>query len=101
MIQVLEWHTLQRRREIQKLIMMYKIVNALIAIDIQNYAAKSTRQTRSNQSFNYIPIGSRTSYYKASFFPSVIPIWNGLPDQIKSTESLDNFKTQLHGYYKP
>jgi len=101
MLNKLQWHTLQRRREIQKLITMYKIVNSLIAIDILNHAERAQRLTRSNQLHNFIPLGSRTSYYSASYFPSVIPIWNKLPEQIKSCESLDTFKTQIHELYKP
>ena len=101
MMNTLELHTLQRRREIQKLITMYKIVNSLIAIDILNHAVQAKRLTRSNQLHNFIPIGANTAYYSASFFPSVIPTWNKLPDQIKTSDSLDIFKTQLHGFYKP
>ena len=101
MIIQLEWNTLQQRRQMQKLTMLYKIVNALIAIDIRNHAEQAKRLTRSNQLHNYVPISTNTSYYKASFFPSVIPSWNALPTQIKTAESLGNFKTQLQGFFKP
>ena len=40
--------------------------------------------------------GGGYSYHKASVLPSVIPIWNGLPENIKTVDSLNSFKRQLY-----
>ena len=98
MINKLKWQTLQNRRETQKLIMLYKIVNSIVSINILNHAKKSCRATRSNHQHNYIPISTTTSYHKGSFFPSVIPIWNGLPEHLKTTGKLEQFKIGLAAY---
>ena len=83
MMKKLKWLSLVKRREMNKLIMMYKIVNSLVALNILHFANQSNRTTRSNKENNYIPIPTSTSYPKATYFPSTIPIWNSLPEHIK------------------
>ena len=85
MITKLEWQTQENIRKFQKLTMFYKIINSIVAINILKHASKSTRPTRSNQTNNFIPILTRTSYHKASFFPSTIPMWNSLAESVKTS----------------
>ena len=62
--------------------------------------SKSTRPTRSNQTNNFIPISTRTSYHKASFFPSTIPMWNSLAESVKTSTSVAQFRTGLYNSYQ-
>ena len=100
MITKLKWQTLENRRKFQKLTMFYKIINSIVAINILNHASKSTRPTRSNQTNNFIPISTRTSYHKASFFPSTIPMWNSLAESVKTSTSVAQFRTGLYNSYQ-
>ena len=100
MITKLKWQTLENIRKFQKLTMFYKIINSIVAINILNHASKSTRPTRSNQTNNFIPISTRTSYHKASFFPSTIPMWNSLAESVKTCTSVAQFRTGLYNSYQ-
>ena len=100
MITTVKWQTLENRRKFQKLTMFYKIINPIVAINILNHASKSTRPTRSNQTNNFIPISTRTSYHKASFFPSTIPMWNSLAESVKTSTSVAQLGTGLYNSYQ-
>ena len=81
-------------------LVLYKIINSIVAIHILNHASKPTRPTRSNQTNNFIPISTRTSYHKASFFPSTIPMWNSLAESFKTSTSVAQFRTGLYNSYQ-
>ena len=46
MLQQLGWPTLEQRRWISKAIMLYKILNNLVAISVDKYTAPNTNSTR-------------------------------------------------------
>ena len=43
----------------------------------------------------FIQISSSTNYYKYSFFPALVKIWNSLPADFVSAKDLDTFKEGL------
>ena len=43
-------------------------------------------------------IAARTNYYKATFFPSAIPLWNSLSSAIVSSATLDEFKDKIKDF---
>jgi len=90
MMQQLGWNTLQERRNQARVIMMYRIVNGLIAIPASLYLTYSTQSTRGHglkcvSAFNY------------SFFPATIRIWNQLPAHVVMSPSIEAFKSRLAG----
>ena len=43
----------------------------------------------------YIQIGTNRNYYKYSFFPEMIPLWNCLPQTIVSATRIEDFGDKL------
>ena len=93
MLHSLSWETLEQRRLKARVIMGYRIIHRLVMIpDTQLIPA--TVCTRGN-SRKYKQLPTRTNYYKHTFFPSVIPLWNSLPETVASASSLEDFKVKL------
>ena len=94
MIATLGWPTLAERRLKTRLIMLFKITHALIAIPNIILIPTDSRTRKShNQTFRHITTQKDT--YKWSFFPHTIVQWNILPQTIISSPSIDSFREQL------
>ena len=76
----LEWKTLAERREHQRLAMMDKITNSLVAIP-PTQLIKPTRQLRGHNQ-KYQTIRTTCNTVKHSFYARTIPQWNNLSDII-------------------
>ena len=101
MIRQLNWTSLENRRTIARLAMMYKIVNGLVAIpkDVYLTPIQHNFGTRHTNNFNYEVPRAIRDYYKSSFFPKTIPQWNSLPQQAVSAPSLEAFKHQVTKHF--
>ena len=99
LLQNLGWITLQERRKITRLVMMYKITNGLVAIPVAEYTKPTTRPTRHCHELGFHIPQSRTESHKYSYFPRTVREWNALPVNILKVESLDAFKEGLTNYY--
>ena len=67
MLDELGWRSLKQRRTDQRLIMLYKIVNNLIEVDIVNELKPHSRHFRNNYSNSFrVPLARKT-YLKYSF----------------------------------
>jgi len=75
MLNRLSLPTLQERRKINKLIMMFKIINNLIGISTSKFIPKQ----RSLRGVYYTQLCTKIDSYKFSFFLFVIKLWNSLP----------------------
>ena len=61
----------------------------------------SNRITRYNQNFNsmaFQPIRCQTNQYSRSFFPSMIKIWNTLPEDLIQSSDMHSFKRGVNKY---
>ena len=92
----LGWRSLEYRRYDSRLAMFYKIQYGLVAITMP-YFEDPTRITR--HSYN-IPLGFRqvfasTDYYRCSFYPMTIVLWNRLPAKTVLLTDLDSFKNEV------
>ena len=94
MIKDLGWQSLQERRAISRLSLMYKIVHGLSEVQLPNLMRK-TRTTRSASGKGFRNVRSNKDCYRSSFLPRTIPEWNNLPDKIRNAPSLDSFKNLL------
>ena len=92
-----EWSTLASRREKQRLILMYKIINGLapshLSSIFSNYV--NDQQRYELRTKNIQLLFSRTETYRSSFFPSAIRLWNSLDPSARSAETLSEFKSKL------
>lgn len=94
--------TLDKRREIRKLSLFYKMHNHIVPpvfqsllppkiSDITNYPLRNTE--------NYILPHYRLSHTEKSFIPSTVRLWNELDIDIRNTPTLQSFKTQITPQY--
>ena len=95
MLNQLGWTPLSVRREIQRLAMMYKIRNGLVAIDADKYLTPVKRATRHAHKLGYLVPQSSADYHLYSFFPRTIRGWNGLPEELVNLPSIDTFRAHL------
>ena len=54
--------------------------------------------TSDSRMYNLTRPPTRTNYFHHSFVPSTINLWNKLPLELKSTQSVSNFKLALERY---
>ena len=93
------WETLAQRRDKQKLILMYKIVNDIAPNYLKELLPETVQNrvrygVRSHSKFTHIK--ARTNIYDDSFFPSVVRLWNSLPIETRKCESLQEFKSKIN-----
>ena len=90
MLNTLQWQPLAERRTRCKAVMMYRIVNGLIAIP--PLELHTTSSVARGHIARFLVPYARTSTYRHSFFPDSINIWNSLPQPLLDSTSLDAFK---------
>ena len=95
----LGWPSLQHRREHQRLAMLYKIRNGLVAVNADQYLTPATRSTRRTRGQAYIVPHTKADYLHNSFFPRTAQAWNNLPEDVTSALTLDQFKSKLSALY--
>ncbi len=95
MLHELKWETLEERRRQQRLTMMYKIHNGLVAVNKDAYMCPATRLSKSNNPLAYMIPDTGPDYYNQSYFPRTIREWNHLPTNIVKATTLDSFKSRL------
>ena len=94
MMQDLGWEQLQTRRQQNKTVMMYRIVNNLVEIPANQYLTPTGVSTRGHQQ-RFLPYYCSVNAYQGSFFPSAIRLWNALPASTVSAQSIDDFKVLI------
>ena len=93
MLEQLDLIPLSQHRKLLKLITMYNIVNGSVYFPT-GYFVQSHFPYSSNHVFNYTRPFARTNYLFSSFVPSVVSLWNNLPDHIK-VSPLSVFKAHV------
>jgi hypothetical protein len=63
---------LQTRKKEARLIMMYKIINNMLAINSENHSTKPTRKSRHVQNHSYAIPSATKGFRKWSFFITLI-----------------------------
>ena len=92
MLHDLGWRSLEQRRHDARLIMFYKIVYGLVAIQLPSYFEHPMKITRYMHSLSYRQIHTAANYCQYSFFPMSIVLWNRLPEDVVLLSDLDSFK---------
>ena len=95
MIDQLQWESLESTRSKIQLTPFFKVIHNLIDIPADNYLTPSTSRTRSTHLKKYRQFSPSTDYFKFSFFPRTVPLWNSLPAVIAEAPSLVTFKKGL------
>jgi hypothetical protein len=95
MMKSLEWTTLQERRRHARLLMMYKIINSMVAISAEPILVPASSRTRVKHQQKFQHLSTNTTIYKQSFFPRTFPEWNTLQQDVVGSESAALFKSRL------
>ena len=98
MLKDLDLSSLENRRKMNKLTLLYKIRNNL-CIKENGYLERADSRTR-DASRNYKLKSAKSELYKHSFFINTPKIWNKLPSVIKDIQSLEHFKTTVRQHYQ-
>ena len=85
----LGWQPLQHRRIASRLVMLYKITHAIVAIPSTPYLAIATGPVRRNHSFVYTQKHSKANYQLYSYLPRTIVQWNRLPAFVVEVPPID------------
>ena len=98
-LKLLNWPTLEKRRQVARLTLMYKCVTNQAAIDIPCYVHhQSSLKTRASHPLKFIPLQPSCDTYKYSFWPRTIIDWNSLPSDYLTLDSTANFKATVSDY---
>ena len=96
MLDDLQWRSLEQRRTDSRLCLIFSLVHGLLQIPHTQYLQPAhTTTTRKNHNLTYQQFQARTDYFKYSFFPSTIIIWNNLPSQLVHSTSINSFRAQV------
>ena len=97
MLRELNLPTLQSRRHIMKLCVVYAILNDSMYFPSGIFVYRnSSISTRTNTPLCLQPVHCSTNYFMFSFVPHSILLWNSLPPCISGSASLLSFKCALH-----
>ena len=89
MLTTLEWQTLEQRRRISRLVMMYKIQHQLLDIDRDLYLIPGDSRTRDQYRF----FQERSNYDTLrNSFQRTTREWNHLPDTTVGASSIEEFR---------
>ena len=96
MLKALQWTELQQRRKRAKVIMLYRIVNHLVAISPEPYLIpRGVALTTRGHDTRFLLPYSRIQSHQQSFFPSAIRLWSELPTAVVTASTLEGFKDSL------
>jgi hypothetical protein len=95
MLSSLGWPSLDTRRKITRLSMLYKITHNLVDIEWQNHLTKPQRRLKRTYDLSYQRTQTKTKALEFSFFPWTSKIWNELPHHLLDQTKLTHFKTGL------
>jgi hypothetical protein len=93
MVNSLHWTTLQKRRDMARVTMLYKIKHDLVDVT-PDPPLRNARTSRGNQQ-QLSQLTCKKSVYQNSFFPATIILWNRLPIQVVEKPTLEGFKSAL------
>jgi hypothetical protein len=92
MLTSLQWQTLEQRRRISRLVMMYKIQHQLVDIDQDLYLRPGDSRTRGQHRF----FQERSIMTLRNSFQRTAREWNHLPDTTVGASSKEEFRANLH-----
>ena len=91
MLHHLQWPSLQHRRKLARLTMLYKIRHGLACAELSEKLQPPPPRLRRGHNHQFYPIGCRTKYMQNSFLPRTIKEWNTLPQSVVEAPSLASF----------
>ena len=97
LLEILNWDTLSIRRKKLKALIMFKSLNKLAPVYLQDLFIERSTEYNLRNSFNKLSLPKpRTNYLKRSFSYSGAQLWNSLPENIRKIKSTGQFKREIH-----
>ena len=93
-LQTLNLKSLEERRIMYDLILLYKIINNLVDFDHTNLFSMNTNRTRGHSQKINIQ-HARLNCRKFFYINRTAPIWNNLSEEQVTAPSLGQFKTKI------
>ena len=97
-VQSLGWESLQHRRYINRIIMLFKIQHGIIDIS-PDFIQPNDHRTRGSQRLRQLQATNEA--YMNSFYPRTISDWNRLPTHVTDLQTLQGFRVALASLYSP
>jgi len=94
MLRDLEWPTLEQRRHLSRLTMLYKIYNHLVDTDFTSQLTLRQSSTRGHAS-RFLQPQCSCAAYSNSFLPRTVRDWNALAVDPLLFQTADAFKNYL------
>ena len=94
----LGWSSLKEKRNKQKALMMFKIMNGMTPAYLEDIFTRNIGRSVYNLRIsrrNLALPAVKTDYYRNSFAYTGAKIWNALPDELKYEKSMRTFKRKL------
>ncbi|KAK7093701.1 uncharacterized protein [Littorina saxatilis] len=92
MLDSLGWQSLEERRKLARLSMLYKITNSIVHCPgIKSKLAPLPPRQRRGHCQQFGLITCRTQYRSAAFLPSTVKDWNSLPAAVVEARTVDTF----------
>ena len=101
MLDQLAWETLKERRAKIRLILFYKSIKNLVAVNHLLYLTPHHSITRQQHDQGFQHISTAQNYHQYSFYPRTVPLWNKLPASIVEVKDITTFKKRLANYTLP
>ena len=98
MLEKLELQSLEKRRKISRLTLLYKCIYDIVDVDKYYFKFSKEMCTRNSHKFKLQVPKSTKDVFKYSFFTRTASDWNNLPPNIPMIPSLDRFKEELTKY---
>ena len=98
MLKQLNWQPLELRFVHSRLCLLYQITNGIMATPHIPYLlphSHASRSSRHAHTLQHATYQCRTNYFKYSYFPHTIVLWNAFPQAVVSSPTLVAFKTSL------
>ena len=97
MLEDLDWDTLQHRRKVARLVMLYKILNKEVCVQSSCLVNAVNRSRRSNvcHERQLQRLTCKKNLRMQSFFPRTVREWNGLTHEAVAATSIDTFRREV------
>lgn len=98
LIEEIGWISLNDRRKLQKLVIMYKLKNGLLPEHFSTIFPRVVGEENNynlRNADNFIVMARRTALFSNSFVPSSVDLWNTLTENIRTSPTLSSFKYRL------
>ena len=99
MLSALKWKTLESRRTIGRLSMLYKMRHRLVSHKYANLKSAGNSYSTRPTEYSYAQAAAIRDYYKYSLYPRTITEWNKLSRDIALSNSLAAFKNAISNIY--